>query len=152
MKRYYKIILFLLCDLVALTACSQQASSSPVMDYKLLVKKLQAAGTPVAYAGNVSQSFMNAQGQLITIHGEQVEVYEYATADDADKQASTISSDGSTFTTKSLFGLNTSATTVDWVKPPHFYKQGRLIVLYVGTNNAIMQLLSHVLSKQFAGA
>ncbi len=90
------------------------------------------------------------QGHVVKIQGEQVQVYEYATTSDVDTQVSHISPDGSTFTVKSLMG--THGTAVDWIAPPHFYKQGRVIVLYVGKNSTIMQTLTKVLGKQFAGA
>ena len=40
---------------------------------------------------------------------------------------------------------------VTWVAPPHFYRQGRVIVLYVGSNPNILSLLTAVLGPQFAG-
>jgi len=38
-----------------------------------------------------------------------------------------------------------------WVAPPHFYKAGRIIVLYVGENAAVTEALDTVLGPQFAG-
>jgi len=153
MRRYDKIILaLLLCGVIIMTACSstQGSPSSHGMDYKTLLKDLQAHDTTVVPAGDVSQPFMHAQGHIIKIRSEQIQVYEYSTVADADTQASHTSSDGSTFTTKSLTG--TSGSAVDWIAPPHFYKQGRVIVLYVGRNSTIMQILTKVLGKRFAGA
>jgi len=153
MRRYNRIILvLLLCEVIIMTACSTQGSpSSHGMDYNTLLKDLQAQDTTVVPAEDVSQSFMNAQqGHIVKIQGEQIQVYEYATASDVDTQASHISPDGSTFTVKSLTG--TSGSAVDWVGPPHFYKQGRVIVLYVGKNSTVTQTLTKVLGRQFAGA
>ncbi len=153
MRRYDRIILAsLLCGVIIMTACSstQGSPSSHGMDYKTLLKNLQAHDTSVVPAGDVSQPFMNAQGHIIKIRGEQIQVYEYTTVSDADTQASHTSSDGSTFTVKSLTG--TSGTAVDWIAPPHFYKQGRVIVLYVGRNSTIIKTLTNMLGRQFVGA
>jgi hypothetical protein len=38
-----------------------------------------------------------------------------------------------------------------WVGAPHFYKQGRLLVLYVGDNAKAKKTLDAVLGQQFAG-
>ena len=38
-----------------------------------------------------------------------------------------------------------------WVAPPHFYKAEKLIVLYVGESEAIIDILESVLGPQFAG-
>lgn len=153
MRRYDGIILaFLLCCVILMAACSTQSfSAQNAMDYKALLKTLQARDATVIPDGDVSQPFMNAQqGHIVKIQGEQIQVYEYATVSDVGTQVSHISPDGSTFTVKSLTG--TSGSIVDWIAPPHFYKQGRVIVLYVGKNSTIIQTLKNVLGRQFAGA
>jgi len=38
-----------------------------------------------------------------------------------------------------------------WVDVPHFYLKERIIVLYVGDDPAIEELLESVLGSQFAG-
>ncbi len=40
---------------------------------------------------------------------------------------------------------------VGWVAPPHFYKKEKLIVLYVGDDNNVLDILEGVLGTQFAG-
>ena len=153
MRHYERIILaLLLCCVILMTACSTQSSSAQnAMDYKTLLKILQAQDSTVVPDGDVSQLFMDAQqGHIVKIQGEQIQVYEYVSASDADTQASHMSPDGSTFTFKTLTG--TSGSVVDWIAPPHFHKQGRVIVLYVGRNSAIIKTLTGVLGKQFAGA
>ena len=94
---------------------------------------------------------MTVGGRTFTVNGEQIQVYEYASVSDTNKQASHISPDGTAFTTVSSSGMPVGATQVDWVKPPHLYKAGRLIVIYIGTNDSVIHLLVGVLGKQFAG-
>ena len=48
-------------------------------------------------------------------------------------------------------GGSNATTMITWVDTPHFYKAGRIIVLYVGSNAAILSLLEEVLGPQFAG-
>ena len=38
-----------------------------------------------------------------------------------------------------------------WVATPHFYKASGLIVLYVGDNTAVIDVLEAALGPQFAG-
>ncbi|MGI9067074.1 MAG: hypothetical protein ACR2HX_11820 [Pyrinomonadaceae bacterium] len=52
-----------------------------------------------------------------------------------------MSSDGTT--------IGTSKPT--WMATPHFFKTGKLIVLYVGGNQTILELLRTALGGQFAG-
>ena len=44
------------------------------------------------------------------------------------------------------------SSTPSLTPPPHFYRQSRLIVLYVGSDRAIMTLLEGLLGPQFAGS
>jgi hypothetical protein len=121
------------------------------MDLNDLVAQLKAAGAKVVLGAGINQPFMDVAGRTLTVNGEQIQVYEYASVSDTNKQASHISPDGTSFTTVSSSGMPTGATQVDWVKPPHLYKAGRLIVIYIGTNDGVMHLLVGILGKQFAG-
>jgi hypothetical protein len=38
-----------------------------------------------------------------------------------------------------------------WMDTPHFYKAGRIIALYIGSDKTIVGLLERVLGPQFAG-
>jgi len=78
---------------------------------------------------------------MTKVHGEDVQVFEYANAAAADAEAAPISRDGMAVGTRKIF----------WVGPPHFYKQGRILVLYVGDNDKVLKPLEAVLGPQFAG-
>ena len=130
---------------------SVQNTQGDPMNYHDLVAKLKDSGAKVIPGAAISQPFMDVQGRTLAVQGEQLQVYEYASVADANKQAVRISPDGTAFTTVSSSGVPVGATQVDWVRPPHLYKAGRVIVIYIGTNNAVMHLLEGILGKQFAG-
>ena len=113
----------------------------PVTDYVSLFDNLRAAGATVEPAGDISQPFFSVTGNAITVNGENVQVFEYTDAAVADAEALLVSADGSSVGT----------TMVNWVAAPHFYKTGKLIVLYVGDNTAVINVLEAVLGPQFAG-
>ena len=106
-----------------------------------LVDHLRAAGATVTPMGEVSQPFFSVKGQTIAVNGEQVQVYEYADASAMNAEAARIWSDGGTI----------GNSSVDWIAPPHFYKAGKIIALYVGNSNTVLQSLTTVLGAQFAG-
>lgn len=108
---------------------------------KDLMNKLRAGGERVGRAGKVSQPFLSVKGQIITIGGEQVQIFEYASAKAAKREAERVSGTG----------LSVGTSMPLWVAPPHFYKDGRLIVLYVGENSAVIKALESILGPQFAG-
>jgi hypothetical protein len=113
----------------------------PVRDYIGLVDNLRATGANIQPAGDITQPFFSVKGLVITVNGSNVQVFEYADADAADVEAALVSSDGSSIGT----------TMASWVAPPHFYKAEKLIVLYVGESEAIIDILESVLGPQFAG-
>ncbi|MFQ5796181.1 MAG: hypothetical protein ACE5JP_14185 [Candidatus Bipolaricaulia bacterium] len=111
------------------------------MDSVSLIDHLRAAGATVEPTGEVSQPFFSAKGQVITVNGDNVQVFEYADTAAANAEATLVSPDGGSV------GTNIMA----WVATPHFYKTGRLIVLYVGDHPAVINVLETVLGPQFAG-
>lgn len=112
-----------------------------VEDLNTLVTALGAAGMTVEQAGPVEQPFFTAPGQIVRVNGEDVQVYTYETAEALEGEASQISADAST--------IGTSMPT--WQDNPHFFKAGRLLVLYVGQNQKILDLLEGAFGPQFAG-
>jgi len=78
---------------------------------------------------------------LIRVNDEDVQVFQYRDRSQADAKAATISPDGRTI----------GNAKVHWIEPPHFYKKGRLLVLYVGTTEGVLQVLAAALGPQFAG-
>jgi hypothetical protein len=147
----FSLLLFVVTGLTACGSRSAQGMKGDPMNYHDLEAKLKASGAKVIPGGDISQPFMDVQGRTLAVNGEQLQVYEYANVADANQQAARISPDGTAFTTVSSSGMPVGATQVDWVRPPHLYRAGRVIVIYIGTSNTVMHLLEGILGKQFAG-
>jgi hypothetical protein len=80
----------------------------------------------------------------LAVDGENVYVFDYETADATNRDASTVSPDGGTI------NRSDRACAFFWVGPPRFYKNERVIVLYVGTNPDLIRRLEALLGKPFA--
>ena len=120
---------------------SDVSHGGPVNDYVSLVDNLRAAGAAVDAAGTVSQPFFAPQGQVVTVNGEDIQAFEFPSVEEADAAADTVSPDGSAIGTSMVF----------WVAPPHFYKAGRLIVIYIGSDGDVIAALQAAMGSQFAG-
>jgi hypothetical protein len=131
-------VLLLFCLLVVVGG---EARGEPVRDYTSLVDTLRAAGVVVKPGGEVVQPFFAVPGKVIKVFGEDVQVFQYAHETEAEAQAAQVSPDGSTVGT----------TTIHWMGPPHFYKRGTLLVVYVGDKHQVLKALDDVLGQQFAG-
>lgn len=107
-----------------------------------LLKSLRAKGATVVLTDEkISQPFFSSKARIITINGEGVQVFEYARASALEREVRRVSSDGMT--------VGTSKPS--WMAPPHFFRRGKLIVLYVGANESILKVLQSSLGAQFAG-
>jgi hypothetical protein len=110
-------------------------------DYASVVAKLQAVGGTVEPGDEIEQPFFSVSGRIIKVNGQDVQVFEYPDAASADAEAAAVSPDGSSVGT----------TMMTWMAAPHFYKSGRVIVLYVGSDVSVIKALLVVLGPQFAG-
>jgi hypothetical protein len=128
-------------DFSAAKQAQGQSLASPVTDQASLISKLRAAGASVEMVGEVDQPFLSVTGTMIKLHGEDVQVFQYSSAAEMEAQAAPISRDGSAVGTRKIF----------WVGPPHFFKQGKVLVLYVGNDDKVLKALEAVLGGQFAG-
>jgi hypothetical protein len=62
-----------------------------VRNLRQLIKALKTRGKEVRRKGRIEQPFLSAKGQIITIDGEDVQVFEYRTAHAAEVDAQNIS-------------------------------------------------------------
>jgi hypothetical protein len=69
-----------------------------------------------------------------------VSVFEYPSAAAAESDAAKVSPDGSAV----------GSTSITWVGPPHFFKGGRLIAIYAGSDVGVLRPLEAVLGPPFA--
>jgi len=129
----------------AMSGCGQatpSATAAPVVeDQASFVAGLQAAGATVEVGDSVVQDFFTPEGQIVKVNGQDVHVFEYESAEAMEAEASQVAPDGGSVGTSMMM----------WMDAPHFYKTGRILVLYIGSDTAVLGLLDKVLGSQFAG-
>ncbi len=147
------LLYLLLAFGLLLTACSRHviagdqpptAVTEPVAEgdaSDALITALEATGATVEKVGEVQQPFFSVPGQVVSLNGSEVQLFVYADAASAQKEAAQVSPEGT------AVGTNMMA----WLATPHFYRSGRAIALYVGDNAATLTLLETVFGPQFAG-
>lgn len=109
--------------------------------YDDLVAELRARGFDVSILDPLVQPFFTPEGRVLDLDGNQVQVFEYPNEEDALAEAESISPDGSSIGT----------SMVMWVEAPHFFRSGSLIVLYVGEDANVLEVLELILGSQVAG-
>ena len=128
--------LFLVFTALLLVACGgiAQAGEASVEGQADLVNQLEARGATVELGEPIEQPFFSVQPEVLKVNGMDVQVYEYDTEEMRAGESGAISPDGSVGT-----------TMITWVDDPHFWAAGRLIVLYVGSDQATVDLLTDIL-------
>jgi len=143
------LLVSLLITALTLSGCGGQNPASPsptdshgVEDQSSLIAALQSAGATAEVVDTISQPFFTPEGVFVTINGEEdVQVFEYEDAQTMENEASQVAPDGGSVGTSMMM----------WVDKPHFYKSGHILVLYIGNNTGILDLLDKVIGPQFAG-
>jgi len=147
MKRFVWLILVISLAFT-MSSCGKAVSSttstedSVIQDQASLLSALQAAGAKTEIGDSISQDFFSVDARLITINGtEGLQVFEYKSAEAMESDASKVTPNGGSVGTSMM----------NWLGTPHFFKSGRIIVLYLGDNETTLSLLEKVVGKQFAG-
>lgn len=126
------------------TACSQSLTvPSHVGTVDQLVNALRAKQLNVSVGGETSpqrNGYFSVSSRDVTVSGALLKAFEYETAGQADADAALISVDGQPNPT----------SQIGWISAPHYYKQGRLIVLYVGCAKNILQPLDELIGPAIA--
>lgn len=133
------------------SACGNAATSAPlstqpaqpptVEDTASFLAALQVYDATAEIGDSVTQDFFSPEGSIITINGQDVQVFEYENSESMENEASQVAPDGGSVGTSMMM----------WMDAPHFYKAGRVIVIYIGSDEQILTLLQSVMGTQFAG-
>ena len=116
---------------------------SPLTSTDALIEALQQQGATVV-AGEVlpreSNPFFSTNARVVLVNGGHINVFEYATTAASERDAAKVSPDGSFV----------GSAVITWIGPPHFYRRDRLIVIYAGRADDVLQPLEAVLGTPFA--
>ena len=150
-REHMRVATGLVLVLVLLAACGGETSAptatpTSVYDYKSLINDLGSAGADLDELTSFS---VGARG--VAFDGGTVQVYEFPDERAADSEARYVSPDGYNITVP-LDGDRSKTVHSDWLALPHYYKKGRVIVLYVGDDPSLVELLQGMLGPEFAGA
>jgi len=151
MRRLYPIFAAAVILAMTLTGCAAPATDQPEptpitpggaspQGTLGLAEELRGAGAAVELGEKTRQDFFEPEGQILLVDGEPVQVFEWPSAAQAAEAAAAISADASSVGT----------TMITWVDTPHFYAEGSLIVLYVGSDAAVEALLADALGDPIA--
>ena len=131
------------------TTSRRDTAGVPVVSgYDSLVSYLDGAGFLVQVIGDVEEFYFSVIAKALEVNGELVRAFEFPDAETAATEAQRISPDGTSVELHTESGL--SMTSISWIAPPHFYRNGKLIVLYVGWDTRMTEVMEMAVGPQFS--
>jgi len=142
-------ILFIGCDKKSVSKISNEKTvlkgsntvSVKVQNTKDFIKSLENSGFKPKTTKQVNEGLISGDLTIVNINEDTIGVYEYKNNEEMEKGAKPISSNGS------MIG----GAIYEWISKVHFYKNGNIIVLYMGINIETIKEIEKLLGKQFAG-
>jgi hypothetical protein len=138
---------------MALLACGSSAeqrrshAGEPVVDQVSFIDRLRQNGFAVEILGDLEQPFLQVPGTRVQV-GEgafaqpaELQLFQYESQSAARSDVNRIDRAG-----------NPQGMRITWVAPPHFFQSGRLIVLYLGSDAAVLGTLTEWLGPEVAGS
>ena len=145
-----KIVALLLCIfMIGCTAPSQLKPEPLEVPYgytEFMADLAQHSITPTLKE-KIAQPSFSPKGQVMELPKGKLQVFEYSSNDQARLEATYISPDGYI-----VNNPRTGRTENNWFAEPHFYRKGRLLILYIGTDSSTISTLEEILGKEVAGA
>jgi hypothetical protein len=140
------MLLRLFISFIAMSAVACNGSSpvgpSPSRTIEAFISSLREHGLSASLDGVIAPEvnrFFSVPAHRIRADGSHISAFEYPTAEAAAAEAALISPGGQPSPT----------ARITWVSTPQFYRQDRLIALYVGCSTHIRRSLEATLAKPF---
>jgi hypothetical protein len=125
------------CHAVLIVAEARPGGASA----KTLLSALRTSGLEPRQVDRITPAFFSMPATVYQIRDGELQVYEFPTEERAAREAETVSADGS----------SVGSSKVLWKAPPHFFRAGALLVLYLGSDEQVLDVLRAKIGPQFAG-
>ncbi len=140
MNKTTKVLVLLVLAILVVAGCTPRgviAPTGPVSTLNELIATLEAGGATVKQGEALQEGFFPVDGRILNVNNTSLSVWEFADVAAREAAQATIQGGG--------FIIGTAA--VDWIDLPNFFAQGRLIVLYVGRDSAMIERLTGLLGE-----
>ena len=110
------------------------------LDQAGLLSALRDAGGEVGLKGTVQQPFLSVEGEVVTLNGAEVQVFEYPDTELAREEAKRLAE----------AAVGGAGDRPNWNGTPHVFTAGRVLVLYIGDDRDTFTRLQRVLGPSIA--
>jgi len=107
---------------------------------------LESHGITVTAPQPEPPGILEVSSTVYQVPGGILHVFTFADGQAAKIAAARVEPDG--YTVRSTMGINQA---VDWSAPPHWYRSGRGVAVYLGSSSNVSDALTEIAGPQFAG-
>ncbi len=139
-----RILLVVIAAFSILAIACSGGDIEPADSYVSLSAALESAGMNVGDQRENKFLFsdvFSVAGVEITASGQELLAFEFSTIEEAEAQAALVSEDG--------FGIGLKY--INWIDTPQFFRNGRMIVIYDGSQSLVTNTLITSMGERFAG-
>ncbi|MBA3716610.1 MAG: hypothetical protein H0W87_00060 [Actinobacteria bacterium] len=134
----------LVMAVMLLAGCGGGGKSSPEAG---VVSGLGDRGITARGGGHAPPGVLSLASTMYRVPGGELHLFRFPSEQRARQAASLVEPDGYMVTNDT--GVN---QIVDWVAPPHWFRAGREIAIYLGSSADVIGALEAIAGPQFAGA
>ena len=141
MRKRISILLFIILT-ISLPGCSKLIEEKTYLDFITKLKELHFK----VEAEDVDDDLLLGKRKWLTIDDEEhLSVYLYESSEKMEEDASHLDGGGASYNS------GKRSVKISWESLPHFYKKDNMIVLYVGQNTDLTNVLEQTIGLQFSG-
>lgn len=135
-KSMYMIVLVMI--MVFIVGCTPKSEEFSINDFAYSMEERNYEFEIM----NAEDDFLSGDRKILKVDKEQIDIYVYKDSKAMEKDASCIGN-------VSEYNNEKESVKVDWVAIPHFFKNGNIIVIYVGENIEIINSLTEIFGREF---
>ena len=130
-----------------LAGCGGGSENGDIPMVEGFVPRLEAQGVKPTAPQPEPPGVLEVRSTVYEVPGGALHVFTFPDEQAAKTASARVQPDGYTIQTAS--GINQA---VDWSAPPHWYREGKEIAVYLGTSSKVTDALEQAAGPQFAGA
>ena len=127
---------------LATSGCGDGGASSAHAD---VVDALRSHGLTPRLQHRSSSSVLGVPARVYAVSGGELHVFRFRSDAEARRAAGRVDPGGYSVS------QNGGALQVDWLAPPHWFRAGRELAVYLGSDGRVLRALERALGPQFAG-
>lgn len=141
MKKILSLLLAAVLVCAAVAASAQASRGDPMEVSKMLSQRLESMNLNPQPLENKENLALKGDRYVLSFSGGELQLFAYRDGDAAAKDLQTVSADG-----RQLGEL-----TINWAQSPHFFLRDNVIVLYLGENAPVLDMLERLCGPQIRG-